>query len=69
MALGTPFDRVELGVLLLVAGVFALAQPVLTPPNPLVRLAYFLAAGLLSLGSATLLRSLRLRYDLRTVPP
>jgi hypothetical protein len=69
MALGTPFDRVELGLLLAVAGVFAFAQPLLTPPNPLVRMAYFLASGLLSLLSATLLRALRLRYDLRTTPP
>lgn len=61
MALGTPFDRLELGVLVAVAGTLAIAQPWLTPPNPLVRTLYLLAAGAGSLASAALVRRLRRR--------
>lgn len=65
MALGTPFDRLELAVLCLVAAVFAVAQPALTPPDPGVRLAYLLVTGLLSLAAAALVRSVRSRRDER----
>jgi hypothetical protein len=59
MALGTPFDRLELGVLCVVAAVFAVAQPVLTPNNPGIRMVYLLATGLASLGAAALVHTVR----------
>lgn len=63
MALGTPFDRLELVVLVVVAGVFSVAQPFVLPPNPALSVFYLFAAGLVSLGIATALRALRLRFD------
>lgn len=61
MALGTPFDRLELGVLVGVAGVFSLAQPVLVPSGPIAGLAYLFLAGGASVLSAALVRSVRRR--------
>lgn len=61
MVLGTPFDTLELGVLLGVAAVLTVAEPWLVPPNPLVRLFYLVVAGGVSLLSAALVRALRNR--------
>lgn len=61
MALGTPFDRLELAVLCVVAAVFAVAQPVLTPADPGIRLVYLLVTGLASLGAAALVHWFRNR--------
>lgn len=59
MALGTPFDRLELAVLCVVAAVFAVAQPALTPDNPGIKMLYLLMTGLASLGAAALVHSVR----------
>lgn len=61
MALGTPFDRLELGVLLVVAAALTIAEPWLVPPNPALRMLYLVLAGVVSLSSAALVRTLRAR--------